>query len=73
MVARRTSPNLKRRRLRYALESPLNATYLTDDNALRPQVTSITPARENYHCGVLSEAENEERHYVYAVPTEVGL
>ena len=36
-------------------------------------VTRITSARENYHCGFVVEAHNESRHYVYAVPTEVGL
>jgi len=35
-------------------------------------VTLITPGGEIYHCGVLLEADNEERNYVYAVPTEVG-
>jgi hypothetical protein len=41
-------------------------------NYLHP-VTQITPARENYHCPFPIEADNEERNYVYAVPTEVGL
>jgi hypothetical protein len=36
-------------------------------------VTLITTARENYHSNFFMEAENEERHYFQAVPTEVGL
>jgi hypothetical protein len=39
---------------------------------IRP-VIPITPARENYHCEFPMEADNEERHYVHAVPMEVGL
>ncbi len=38
-----------------------------------PHVTQITIARENYHCHFPVEADNEERHYLQVVPTEVGL
>jgi len=40
---------------------------------LPTHVTAIPPAHGNYQCCLPMEGDNEERHYVLAVPTEVGL